>query len=72
MPLSAHASDERARALEDLGDVDEVRLALVAQLEHLGHPCDGELGAVGLRADDLRRRAVGSASARVTSSPWSA
>ena len=42
-----------ARALEDLGDVDEVRTAL-AGLEDLGDPRDRELGAVGRRADLLR------------------
>ena len=50
-----------ARALEDLRDVDQVRLALVAQHEHLRHPGDGELGSVGVRADGLvvDRRAAG-------------
>ncbi len=43
----------RARALEDLGNVHEVRAAL-AGLEDLGDPRDRELGAVGRRADLLR------------------
>ena len=38
---------QRARALEDLGDVDDVG-ALLASLQRLGHPGDGEVGlAVG-------------------------
>ena len=59
---------QRARALEDLGDVDDVG-ALLAGLQRLGHPGDGEVGlAVGqhlLRHDvdaaleDRRRRGTG-------------
>ena len=45
---------QRARALEDLGDVDEVRgRRRLARLEDLRHPADRELGAVGLGALDL-------------------
>ena len=43
-----------ARALEDLGDVDEIgRRRGLAGLEHLRDPADRELRAIGLRALDL-------------------
>ena len=59
MPLSAQLTSTRARALEDLRDVDEVG-ALLACDEHLRHPCLAELGAVR-GGDDLLRRDVGPA-----------
>ena len=46
---------QRAGALEDLGDVDEVGgRGPLASLEHLRDPADGEFGAIRGRPDGLR------------------